>query len=130
LGVWARIVGSGDSRHLGHGVDVRPCYHRKGQEARLLQYLVKYLGKSDDGDRFGGRIWGGWYDVPQAIRVAVTFRPRAGYVEFLRRMRVWGKKSNYLRHIANVSGLRVFGEGGRILRQLCRGLPGASVYEV
>jgi len=128
LCTWARIVGSGDSLHSRYGCDVRPLFCRQGQEARLLVYLVKYLGKSDDGDRFGGRIWGGWYEVPQVIRCAAVFRTKEGFTEFLRRVRVWGKHSRYLTKIANVAGLRMFGDGGSILSQLCRGLPGVTTY--
>lgn len=130
LGTWSRIVDSGDGRHARYGVDVRPVYKKQGQEARLLVYLVKYLGKPDDGERFGGRIWGGWYEVPCELRVAVTFRSKEGYVEFLRRVRVWGKGSRYLSKIANVTGLRLFGDGGRILAQLCRGLPDTTVHSL
>lgn len=128
LGAWARIVDSGDPLHLLHGADVRPVYATRGQEARLMHYLVKYLGKPDDGQDFGGRIWGGWYEIPQEVRIGVSFETRQAFTEFLRRVRRWGKISRYLRKVHGVTGLRIFCNGGSVLEQLSQGIEGARCF--
>jgi hypothetical protein len=127
---WARIVGAADLEHLRHGADVRPLYAPAGDERRLMHYLIKYLGKPDDGERFGGRIWGAWYEIPQVIRAAVSFNTRQSFVEFQRRLRRWGKHSRYLRRVHNSTGLRVFCSGESVLVQLCRELDGATLFTV
>lgn len=95
-----------------------------------MHYLVKYLGKIDDTARFGGRMWGGWYKVPQEIRIGASFETRQAYVEFIRRIRRWGRSSEYLSSLANVTGLRLFGDGGHLLRSIARGIEGCTVFEV
>ena len=125
---WYRVVGSGDVKHLRHGVDVRPVTASRRRPGALLSYLVKYLGKVSTEQFHTGRIWGTWGAFPQEIRCAATFETYACYVEFLRRVRRWGKRSRYLRKIANCSGLRLFCYGTNVLFQLAQGLAGCDVY--
>lgn len=126
--IWYRVVGSDDPAHLEHGVDVRPVTVNKHRPGGLMCYLVKYLGKLSSETFHTGRIWGEWGELPKVIRVAVTFQTRKGYVEFLRRVRKWGKRSRYLRRIANCSGLRLYCYGTNVLFSLAQGLDGVDVY--
>lgn len=125
---WSRVVGSGDPLHERHGADVVPVTTSKGARAGLMCYLVKYLGKVCETQNLTGRIWGAWGQPPDTVRVAATFETREAYVEFLRRVRKWGKRSKYLRRIHGVSGLRMYCYGPGVLMQLARQLPGADVY--
>jgi hypothetical protein len=125
---WFEVVDSGDRRHLDHGVDVRPVYQPAGGPGALVRYLVKYLGKLDESTGHTGRCWGEWGEMPEACRCATVFETREGFVEFLRRVRRWGKRSRYLRRIHNVHGLRLYGDGPSILLQLTQGLDGVLTY--
>jgi hypothetical protein len=125
---WARVVDSGDLLHVKHGADVRPITVSRRNTAALMAYLVKYLGKLADEQFHTGRIWGEWGSIPRVIRCAVSFETRAGYVEFLRRVRKWGRKSRYLRNLANVKGARLYCYGPSVLMQLASHLPGVDVY--
>lgn len=125
---WYEVVGSGDTKHRQHGADVRAVYKPTSGSGGLVRYLVKYLAKLDHHIHRCGRCWGEWGEMPQKARVAVVFEIREGFVEFLRRVRRWGRKSRYLRAVHHVTGLRLYGDGTSILTQLARDLPGTCVY--
>lgn len=126
---WFRIVESGDRRHLLHGADVRAVYKPKTGSGGLMRYLVKYLGKVCETEDLPGRIWGEWGSMPEVVRMAVVFETRQGLVEFIRRVRRWGKKSQYLSRLQNITGLRLFGDGASVLGQLVRGIESVTAYE-
>lgn len=128
--VWTRIVSGDDKNHALWGADVRPLYQNRCSNGRLLRYLIKYLGKTDDQQREGGRIWGAWHDIPQEIRTIVLFETEQAWVQFLRRIRRWGKRSHYLRSLKYATGLRLFGLGHRRLANLARRIEGLEVVAV
>lgn len=125
---WAKVVKSGDRWHPLRGVDVRPVSTDNAGNGKLMLYLVKYLTKLDEGTTRTGRCWGEWGNIPQVVRAAVTFQTTAGFARLLRRIRRWGKRSPYLRKLANITGARLFGLGVGGILQLCRELPGCDVY--
>ena len=84
---WYEIVGSGDSRHLAAGTEVRRVRNFRS----VIGYAAKYLakGKSDDDARTDGRVWGvvGRSDLPIEI-VGVTLSAQAFY-KMRRYLRKW-----------------------------------------
>lgn len=127
---WYRVVSSGNPLHLKHGTDVRVLRQNKCSNAGLMFYLIKYLGKEQANDIHTGRIWGGWGDLAQVIRAAVVFETTGAWIEFLRRLRRWGKNSRYLKRLKSPRGIRIFGDGGPCLCQLIRGIKGVRVFDV
>jgi len=123
---WFDIVGSGDLRHLRHGVDVRVVYQAKGGMGLLMRYMTKYLAKTwvaiDENGEYleTGRTWGICGEMGSVVVRDVRFMTRLAWVEFQRRIRRWGKKSPYLRKLAGARGVRIF--GGIELLDLLRGL--------
>jgi hypothetical protein len=133
---WYEIVGSGDLKHLRHGVDVRVMYGRGWRVMRyLLKYMTKPLGRGakqehEDGTAVSpaiGRTWGHWGAIRKVptTRLALT-GPAA--VEFARRMRRYFKQSGpgrwaqRMRRTHCNSSYTILGVGGDLL-QLLRGLP-------
>jgi hypothetical protein len=106
---WYEVVGSGDEKHLRAGTNVRRV---TGPVGRLMRYLSKYMAKDYQVSFPTGRVWGVWGDIPEG-EVKVY---QVDWVEFLRRVRKWGKKSPYLRNVKNSYGLIVFGLTDQILK--------------
>lgn len=116
---WFEVVGSGDSRHYEHGVDVKVVY---GGARGIMGYLCKYLGKEWAADKPTGRVWGVWGELPEGKVVKVEFRTWQAWVEFTRRVRRWGRGSRYVGIInSRFRGFRLFGDG-YLLCSLVRGL--------
>lgn len=119
---WFEVVGSEDPAHLAAGTNVQVVY---GKPGRLMCYLAKYLGKEWDRDSEGdetGRVWGVWGELPRGPIVSVTFRSRQDWIEFIRRVRRWGRGSCYLSKLtASWGSFRVYGDGVS-LSCLSRGL--------
>ena len=89
---WFEIVGSEDRDHRKHGCYCVPCYSGK----KLMNYLSKYLGKVWSFAGATGRVWGVWGDLPQLETGRLEFITERSWIEFLRRLRRWGRKSRYL----------------------------------
>lgn len=108
---WFEVVGSGDPKHLKAGTNVGRVH---GKAGKLMRYLSKYLAKAQAVERPTGRIWGVWGDLP----AGAVYTLRIDYVEFLRRVRKWGKNSPYLKNISQPYGVLIFGDKNRLLKLL------------
>jgi len=104
--IWYLVVGSNDPKHLAAGTNARPIY---GETGKLLSYLGKYLSKTFEAKVKTGRVWGVWNKL---ILAPVNVYPDEPWVDFLRRVRAYGKYSKYLSHlnIIKTQGLRMYGE--------------------
>lgn len=104
-------------------VDVQTVYAVNGDYGRLMRYMSKYMGKPWESDQKWGRVWGVW--MPALIENGQEFIAELtweSWVEFLRRVRRWGKGSPYLESMTSRRlGLLVYGARGRLV-QLLRGL--------
>lgn len=123
---WFEVVGSGDGKHLRAGTQAKRCY---GSPAKLMAYCSKYLAKDFASDTETGRVWGEIGSFPRGDEFILM----VNYVEFLRRVRRWGKASRYLSKLASSrSGLALFGsfDGAlQLLRGLALELPTLSALE-
>lgn len=108
---WNEIAEPGDPEHLRWGSSVQEVRNRTGQElARLMGYLVKYLGKTVPADVETGRIWGHWGQLPTETLAEIRLTWKE-YVALTRRIRSWGRRSRYLSGItANMTGFLVLGD--------------------
>ncbi len=122
---WFEVVGSGDLRHKRHGAACGVLY---GPVRKLVEYLIKYLGKTWESDEPTGRIWGVWGNLPSIEEGVIRIESKEAWVKFQRRIRRWGKKSRYLRNLRHVQGVRLFGVGW-LLAGLVRGLD-VTIYGV
>ncbi len=109
---WWQVVGSGDVDHLHSGTNAKRIYRKADNPAGLMLYLVDYLAKDECGDVLTGRVWGDWGEMPQACKREF----KVDWVELLRRLRKWGRKSRYLRNLRQTDGLTVFGVSVGLLR--------------
>jgi hypothetical protein len=125
---WYRVVASGDPQHRVHGADVRAVYEKRSSAGALMRYLIKYLGKEDPEERESGRCWGCWGNLASEVRAAVVFVTYESWVEFCRRVRGWGKRSGFLRKVAEPWGIRLFTYGADWLMQMCAGIDGAQLF--
>lgn len=108
---WFEVVGSGDEKHLKAGTNTRAIY---GSAQKLMNYLSKYMGKTFSQKTETGRVWGVWGDLPEAPVIVVNF----DFVEFLRRIRKWGKKSPYLKNLAHSDGALIYADQIQIIKLL------------
>lgn len=123
---WFEVVGSNDDKHLRAGTQSIRCY---GSVGKLMGYCSKYLAKDFPSDFETGRVWGEIGSFPRGD----VFCMSVNYIEFLRRVRRWGRGSKYLSRLSSSRpGLALFGSFDGVL-QLLRGLalelPGISVLE-
>lgn len=104
-------------------VDVQTIYARNGEYGKLMRYMSKYMGKPWSTWEAWGRVWGVWNsdELPMGP-VTSGWMDRQGYVELCRRLRRWGKGSEYLKK-SNISrnGMLIYGSQVQ-MEQLLRGL--------
>jgi hypothetical protein len=113
---WYEVVGSGDPKHLKAGTNVSRVY---GQAGKLMRYLSKYMAKEQATERPTGRIWGLWGSLP----AGAVHTLEVELVEFMRRVRKWGKHSPYLRNLVYPSGVLIYGDRRKLLK-LMMGITG------
>lgn len=123
---WFEIAGAGDAKHRKAGTQALICYD--GRSGRLFSYLGKYMGKSwavsierlRDGNPVKvGRVWGVQGDLDLAEPLTVRTTQPGTWREFLKRLRRWGMKSNYLSGITErTPGALVYGYGPELAKLL------------
>lgn len=103
---WYSVVGSGNEKHLKAGTNALVIY---GETGKLVSYLCKYLSKTYKTEVHTGRVWGVWNKFELAPSKTYT---GVEWVKLLRRIRKYGKYSNYLKHLhaQKTLGFRMFGE--------------------
>lgn len=115
LSSWHESIGTDDPYHANIGADTRALYC--DNSGKLLRYLLKYLAKADNGALWSaGRMWGVWGEIPDGLVVRYLFTKRKEWVEFVRRIRRWGKRSRYLRKRTQARGFAIMGCGASITR--------------
>lgn len=98
---WFEVVGSTDIKHLAAGTRVDALY---GTVAKLMNYCAKYLGKDFETDKATGRCWGERGSMPRCE----IYSYDVDHIEFLRRVRRWGKASPYLKSRKWINGMMIF----------------------
>lgn len=110
---WYQVVKSNDYKHYKAGTNVKPII---GNNTRLMRYLGKYIGKIYETVNETGRVWGVWGIMPMGKIVIMIIKD---WVEIIRRIRKWGKKSKYLHNLKWTVSVTLYGNTSE---QLLRGL--------
>lgn len=76
-----------------------------------MRYLSKYMSKVWDSDKATGRVWGIWGDIDQIEYCTIDIISEKDWIEFVRRVRRWGKRSRYLRRVKKHQGFTLYGDG-------------------
>lgn len=119
---WNEISAPWDSVALRGSCSVERVRNTSGpQVAKLMRYLVKYLGKGFTCDEPTGRCWGRWGELPELV-LAYLHLDWPALVGYCRRLRKWGRSSRYLSGISpGWGGFLVLGDGWQVM-ELMRGL--------
>jgi len=121
MNAWHECIRTHDTQHAHVGTDARPLYTE--QHGKVLNYIVKYIGKPSvyDGEVKIGRCWGKWGNLQSDPIATFKFVYQTDWYEFVRRVRRWGKRSNYLSKLRGLHGVTIVGRGWDIFA-LTRGL--------
>lgn len=112
---WYAIVGSGDIRHLGAGVEVRQVRSWRG----VMSYAGKYMAKASGPDVQPGcgRFWGVMNRDALPIELLVVPLTFQAFFRGRRSAMRWSKGKGYHRRLGGAwQGMKLYGE----YRQLCR----------